>query len=138
MRRPIRPLLGVMATLLLACADDALTPEMVAGTYVATQITVVTAEGTADWLEGGVTLSLTLTATGTTTGQMFLPAAYSAEGIDQLLDMVGTYSLSGATVRFSQQADTFVSDLPYTVSGSVLRGTLIRGSETLSVRLTRT
>lgn len=136
--------LAVAASVLVAC-DDGVAPtfESLSGEYVATSVTVVVStpgredDYSTDLLSAGLTISITLSAGGVTTGEMFIPAAITDSGLDEFYDLAGTYTISGSTVRFSQEADTFLRDLPFTVAGSVLRANMIDGYETFSVRLSR-
>jgi hypothetical protein len=143
----MRAFLGLVAAacILFGCSDGGVAPTMesVAGEYNATSLYIVEStpgredDVTTDLLGAGLTISITLSAGGVTTGEMFIPAALAGSGMDETYDMIGTYTLSGTTVRFNQTASTFLREIAFTVDGSVLRATQIDGYETLSVRLTR-
>jgi hypothetical protein len=115
-----------------ACADDAtgpveVTEALVAGLYQATDdfgalSFTTTAEGeTTDWLAAGGSLSLSLGADGTVSGELYLPGADEG-GADLDADMAGSWSLEGNSVTFEQDADTFVRDMPFVFADGVLTG----------------
>jgi hypothetical protein len=143
--RPIRAFLALSASSLLLACDDAVAPTMegLAGEYRATSATIAVStpgredDHSTDMLAAGLTISLTLSAGGVVTGTMFIPAQFNISGTDETHDMAGTYTLAGSVVRLHQMATTFISDLPFTVAGTVLRGTRVDAYETLSVRLSR-
>jgi hypothetical protein len=51
--------------------------------------------------------------------------------------MAGTWSLSGSTVTFSQQADTFVRNMSFQVAGNTLVGDDTFNGTRIQVTLTR-
>ena len=129
--------LGVVLSVgaLGACDDDDESPTgnqnptmaSVAGTYEATTL-IATEEGQpfdvlADNAANEVTV--TLTSTGTTTGRMFF-VGLDDDGGDLDMDLTGTYTLSGNTLRFSHGADTFLRDADLTVSGNRITGTIVQ------------
>ena len=116
-----RSILATIPLLLTACGDDATAPASVAGQYTATTFNLVQAVDTTDVLAAGGNLFITLTASGTTTGQLFVPAALNG-GTPFTASMDGTFTLNNGVVTFSQAADTFVRDLPFTVTGKALAG----------------
>jgi spore maturation protein SpmB len=72
------------SVMLAACGgDDGFSPtvETVAGSYSATIFTLTTSAGTTNLLAAGALVSVTLAADGTTTGQLFVPAAQRAAAI---------------------------------------------------------
>lgn len=124
--------LAAFAGLLAACGDGPLDPgspsmAVVAGEYDAADTFgalsfTTTADGeTTDWLAAGARLTLTLDADGTVAGRLFIPGG-DEDGSDMDADMAGTWTLSGTTVRFEQEADTFVRDMPFTYTDKVLSG----------------
>ena len=122
----------------LACGDDSTAPTSgVAGSYAATTMTRTPSGGSAvDVLAAGGSLTIQLKSDGTTTGQLVIPA--SLNGGQQLTaSMAGTWTQTGSTVTFSQSADTFVRDMPFTVAGSTLQGDKTFGSDRVVVVLTR-
>lgn len=133
-RPQTRFLVLLLALATMACGSDKdtmgpdpLTMQMVAGTYLAGDnfgaITFTTTEDgeTTDWLSEGATLEIELAANGTTTGHLFVPGA-DEDGRDLDADLAGSWTLKGDTVRFSQQADTFVRDMPFLVIDNELKG----------------
>lgn len=113
------PLLAVMA-----CGSDNSTgPDMddVSGAYDATTFTASALGTDHDLLQSGASIHLVLEADGTTTGRLIVPASdLTGESVDA--DLAGTWSLKGSTVTLSQDADTFIRDVPLTVDGSQLVG----------------
>ncbi|HEX5385257.1 MAG TPA: hypothetical protein VFW66_01005 [Gemmatimonadales bacterium] len=125
---------------LTACGGDAAgpTPE-VAGTYHATRFTVSSGGTETDLLAKGGSLVLELTqdgsaVAGTVRGTLVLPAE---AGGPATIDMAGRFSIAATTVRFFQDADTFVRSVDWTLAGSDLKTSLTAGEETLLVVLTR-
>jgi hypothetical protein len=103
----------------------------IAGSYVALSFTVTSSVGTTDLLALGSTVTVTLAADGTTTGRLFVPGGAEGGGnLDE--DLAGTWTLAGTTVTFSQTADTFLRDVPFTAtrdqltSEGVFQGQTIR------------
>ena len=133
-RRLIQTLLVGSIPLVAACSD-ALSPETLAGTYVATTFTL-TGDVAGDVLAAGGGLTITLNADGTTAGSLFVPASLN-EGEDFNASMVGTFTMVNETITFTQDADTFVRDLTWTVDGSELRGTGTFSGVTITVILSR-
>jgi hypothetical protein len=118
----------VLAMGALACGDDDPTGpsfETIAGTYAATTLTVTEDGETLDLLEDNDNVvAVTLTSSGTTTGEIFLEGLED-DGGDVDLDLTGTYTLDGSTVRFTHGADTFLRDIDFTVTGDRLTGTWV-------------
>jgi hypothetical protein len=116
--------------------------QMLAGTYLVTDnygaiIFTTTEDGkTTDWLAEGAILEIELTANGKTTGHLFVPGA-DEDGSDFEADLTGTWTLSGDTIHFAHQADTFVRDTPFLVRGSELRGERTFGEARVKVTLAR-
>ena len=117
MRRVRRAGILTLVLWLSACGgdDDSFSPttENVAGTYTATVFTLTSSIGTTDLLALGATVTVTLDPAGTTTGQLFVPGG-AEDGGDLNVDLAGTWTLTGSTVSFSQSADTFIRDVPFT------------------------
>jgi len=120
---------------LLSACSDTLTPESLAGTYVATTFTLAgTVSG--DVLAEGGRLTITFHADGTTTGTLFVPASLN-DGQDFNVSMTGTFTIMNNTVVLTQDADTFVRDVTWTVDGSQLRASETFSGVTITVVLTR-
>ena len=90
----------------------------------------------ADVLAEGGSLTITLNADGTTSGSLLVPAALN-EGVDFTADMAGTFSLVGDSLSFSQNADSFVRDMSWTVNGSDIEGSGTFSGTTIVVVLNR-
>ncbi len=106
------PSLGAAALILslFACGGDSFSPteETVAGSYSAATFTATS---------GAVTLA----ADGTTTGRLLVPGSGEVgEDLDE--NLTGTWTLDGSTVTFSQTADTFIRDAPFTAGRDRLTG----------------
>ena len=104
----------------LSCGELTPGPENFAGAYLPS-VWLVTPAGQPqmDVLLKGGSLSITITSTKTTTGQLSLPA--SVTGTTPLLQsMSGEAVVTGSTLKFSQPADTFVRDLTWTVKRDTL------------------
>jgi hypothetical protein len=114
-------------------------PASVEGTYSATTVTLAEAGGSTDLLAEGVVISLVLTAGGTTTGSMTVPAAYSESGEEEILSLNGTYTYDATTgiATLAHAADTFLRDTTWHAKGTQLKGTFDGGTYTLTVTLDR-
>ena len=124
---------------LAACDDDATGPSMeeVAGTYVATSLTAtLPGSSPVDVLALDAELTLELDADGTAAGHLFAPGMGDGGG-DLDADLAGTWTLNGNTVTLSSSADTFVRDMPLTVSGETLVGDRTFDGVRIRVTLTR-
>jgi hypothetical protein len=95
----------------LACGSDSTEPRLaLEGNYTATQWVTTGGSGQTHQLDVGSTLNITLNSDGTTTGHLHVAGSPAFDA-----DMAGTWTISGNTVTFSQSADTFVRDMPFTV-----------------------
>jgi hypothetical protein len=106
-----------LAVSVSACGGDggpgfSPTDDNVAGEYTATVLTLTTTAGTTNYLASGATLSLALHTSGATTGHLFLPGG-AEDGSDFDADLTGTWDLTGSTVTFNQDADTFIRDVAF-------------------------
>ena len=134
--KPIASLLAVAAV--VACSDSFKpTTENVLGGYSVQTFTTTDTSGTIDWVQRGATLTLTLGAFGTTTGHLFAPGAAEGGGDeDQIL--IGDWTLTGSTITFSMPAiDTFVRDIPWTVTKNRLSGDHTLGRTRIRVVLAK-
>lgn len=95
-----------------ACGDEPAAGPVpapgVVGAYVTTAFTTSRGGITTDRLAQGITLTIRLASDGSTEGSLAGPP-------DVSVDMGGTWALSGTTVTFTQDADTFVALLPFEV-----------------------
>jgi hypothetical protein len=121
------------------CGDDSTAPSMaeVAGTYEATSLTMAFAGGApVDLLAAGAEATLALDVDGTAAGHLFVPGGDEG-GADLEEDLTGTWTLNGNTVILSQSADTFLGDIPLTVSGGRLVGDRTFSGVRIRITLTR-
>jgi hypothetical protein len=132
--RMIGALVVTSIPLAVACSD-ALSPESLAGTYIATRFTLSGAI-VGDVLAEGGSLTITLNADGTTTGLLSVPASL-LDGEDFNASMGGTFTIGDQTLTFTQEADTFVRDLTWIVDGSELRASGTFSEVTVIVVLKR-
>jgi hypothetical protein len=121
--------------LLAAGCGDAIGPESLAGTYVATEFTFA-GQVSGDVLAAGGSLSITLNADGTTSGSVFVPAALN-DGEDFNASLAGAFTVADGSITFTQDADTFVRDITWEVDGTRLRGAGTFSGVTITVVLTR-
>lgn len=135
-----RTLSGLLASVLLLAACDSPTgvpiPAEVAGSYRATVLTTRAGGAVVDQLAGGTELRITLDPSGATTGRLFVPHG-DENGRDLDADLAGRWTLRGDTVRFEQQADTFVRDIPFLVREDRLEGAADFGPVRIEVSLAR-
>jgi hypothetical protein len=103
-----------MPALMLACSDSTAPGDTVVGNYTAVAFTSTPTGGaTRNELQAGSTLLITLKSDGTTTGHLHIAANGASPVFDA--DMVGTFTLNGDAVAFTQAADTFVRNMVFTV-----------------------
>jgi len=117
-----------------ACSDytsPTSTPDVV-GTYSATTLTRTANGVTEDQLALGVTLTITLVADGTTTGNLLVPAASSTP-----VDLTGTWSRAGTVVTFQHPTRTFIDVLPFDLHGPTLTAEGNVGPGSIRVTLSR-
>jgi len=127
----LRCLLATMSAVAVACGEPFVpSVDSIAGSYNATILTSTTGGVTTNHLSAGGSFTITLAANGTTTGHLFIPGASALDA-----DMVGTWTLVGNTVQFTQTADTFVRDMIFTASADRLRGGQAFGGTTVRVTL---
>lgn len=128
---------GIAGLLCLSACDGIPTsPEELAAQYSATTFTVLQNGTTSNVLASGGSLVITLAADGTTTGQLSIPASVNG-GTPLNASMAGTFTLATGIVDFHQSADTFVRDMPFTVSKKTLSGNRTFSGATVDVVLTR-
>ena len=132
--RKLAAYLAVGASL-AACSDGGADVHIVSS-YEATTFTVTpTGQAPINVLAAGGSLTINLMSDGTTTGALVVPAAANG-GTAINESMAGTFTRVGDTVTFDQDADTFVRDMDFTVSGSTLTGLENFGGVTIAVTLT--
>jgi hypothetical protein len=131
----------VLPSLFLACGDSTSPePDIAVGNYTAVYFVSTGNSGQKDELLAGGTMTLNLNANGTTSGHLHLVAPGGGPDFDA--DMAGTWTRTGMTVDINQPADTFVRDMPFTLTPNVASWDLV-GDQTFSgtnirVRLSRT
>ena len=133
-----RILLAVTAAAAVACSDAFKpTTENVLGDYNLRTFETTETSGTIDWVQRGGTMTISLGPFGVTTGHMFMPGAAEGGGdFDQLL--IGDWTLTGNTITFDMPAvDTFVRDMPWTVTENKLSGDHTFGGTRIRVVLTK-
>ena len=105
---------AILATALLACTGTEFVEGTTfeTGTYAASLIFRITPPGgePIDVRAAGGSLSITFRSDGTTTGSLHVPASVTG-GAPFTASMAGTAVITGLTVRFEQEADSFVRDL---------------------------
>jgi hypothetical protein len=104
-----------LAAGMLACGSDSTSPteSMPVGSYTAFEFVTTGSSGQTDQLLIGSTLEITLSAAGTTSGHLHMAAQGGQAAFDA--DMAGTWTRTGNTVDFTQNADTFVNDMIFTI-----------------------
>ncbi len=134
-------LIGLPAIVLACGGSDEPSTTPIAGTYVATFFQTTGSSGQRDEIAAGSTLTITLAANGTTTGHLHVAASGSNPVFDA--DMAGTWTATeNHVVTFTQSADTFVRNMPFTwgsdIQGiSILSGDKVFSSTRIEVTLTR-
>lgn len=116
----------------LACGDDPVAPSVdaVAGTYTATRLRTTEGGTTTDQLAAGASITLTLNANGTTSGQFTVPGELDA-------NLTGTWTLNGSTVELNHSADTFLRDTSFEARNNTLVGDETFGSTRVEVILAK-
>ena len=127
------------AALLVAAGCGKVTdPDPLVGTFLASTFTVTPAgQSVVDVLAQGGTLGLNVANNFVTAGTLILPASVTG-GAVFTASMTGTAVRTGATVRFTQSADTFVRNLTFTLTENRLEAvSQVVAGTTYSVVLTR-
>jgi hypothetical protein len=90
-----------------------------------------------DLLTQGAELTMVLTTSGTTSGTLVVPAAYTESGTEESFSLAGTYEYNATTgaVSFDQSADTFVRDATWTLAGDQLLGEFESGTSVIEAVL---
>ena len=125
---------------LMSCGDDDLSSPSrtaVAGSYQATTLTVTQNDITADLLNLGATLTITLAGDGTATGHLFAPR-FGPGGSDINEDLSGTWTLSGDIVTLSiPQAPAFLREASLRFESNRLIGEQTVNGTSFQLVLTR-
>ena len=128
-----------LAVALAGCGDDdnfSPTVENVSGSYSAASFTLTTATGTIDLLALGAEVTAVLNPDGTTTGHLSVPGG-GENGEDVDADLTGTWTLTGNTVTFDQEGDTFLRDVDFTAAENTLTGEFTAEGETARLVLAK-
>ena len=134
-RRVTAALAMAMSVSVAACgSDDSVSPMSVVGSYTATQLTTTTGGVTTNQLAAGASVTLVLSADGTTVGRLFVPAS-TAPAVDVALN--GTWNFSNGDVDLTSSADTFLRDMLFDVSGNTLVGDQTFGATRIQIVLTK-
>lgn len=121
----------------LGC-KNVLEPKDVAGSYVAVRFIFSDGLEETDVLEAGGDITMTLTADGTSSGTLFVPAALTEDQMDFTADLTGTFTITDDIIHFTQAADTFVRDSNWVLDGNRLSGGGVFSGTTIFVELFRT
>jgi hypothetical protein len=135
-RHMYRALAVVVAAGFLAGCENPLTVEDLAGTYVATTLTVTEGGATQDLLAVGASITVTLNSDGSTQGRFFVPGG-NENGSDFDADLSGTWSLNDSQISFEHVADTFMRDASFSAGQARLTAQATFGSATLHAVLQR-
>ncbi len=107
--------LAVAVVAAVACSDAFKpTTENVTGDYQLESFTTDSAGVHKDWVAAGASMEVLLTPLGDVIGQLIGPLDTAS--------MLGTWELTGTTVHFTQDADTFVRDVDWIASERHLSG----------------
>jgi len=101
----------VVAVAAAVACSDAFKPttENVSGHYVVDYFRTDSGGVHKDWVAAGAQLELLLSPLGDVVGHLSIPM----DTTTFLADMFGTWTLSGKTVHFTQDADSFVRDMDW-------------------------
>jgi len=128
------PRFSVKSTLVLAfavsaaaCGDANAPTGIPVGNYTAISFVTTGSSGQRDELAAGSTLNLNLASNGTTSGHLHIAASASSPVFDA--DMAGTWREDGSVVTVSQEADTFVKNMPFTLSFDPAKGWILVGEK---------
>ncbi|MDH3734794.1 MAG: hypothetical protein OEU54_14800 [Gemmatimonadota bacterium] len=111
--------------------------EELVGTFDATAFTMTVGENVTDLLAGGASFTITLEGSAQSSGRLVAPGiGIGGADVDADLDGAWTFEPVTRTVRFSQQAETFVGDAVFRPSrtedfSSILLATSVAGDQFL-------
>lgn len=124
MRRTVRrvAMIAALAGTLSACGEALTGPGGIAtGTYVAAAFSITQAgQAPVNVLADGGSLTIRINADGTTSGALVIPSTLTG-GAPFTASMAGTVTVTSLTVKFEQNADTFVRDLNWSRTGQDIR-----------------
>lgn len=105
----------VLPALFLGCGDSTSpAADIAVGNYTAVSFVTTGNSGQKDEIAAGGTMVLNLNVNGTTSGHLHLVAPGGGPDFDA--DMAGTWTRTGMIVDINQPADTFVRDMPFTLT----------------------
>jgi hypothetical protein len=111
-----------------ACGGDSTSPtNSAAGNYTAVSFVTSGGFGQIHQITSGGSLLLDLASGGSTSGHLHMVASGSDPAVDA--DMAGTWSQNGDVVTISQSADTFVRDMPFTLTLDPANGWTLVGNK---------
>ena len=128
-------LAGALAIGGVACGDESTEPSAIAGTYTATSFQVIQNGTTTNVLTAGGTVTLQLSASGTTSGHIHVPAVAGQPVFDA--DLSGTWSIDDDELRLQHTADTFLRDMVFEVDDDQLIGEQTFGNVRILIELTK-
>jgi hypothetical protein len=121
---------------LCGCGSTVLAPADMAGTYQATNFSVVLGGVSTNILAAGASVTMVLTADGKTSGRIVVPvvAGVQVSAIDQ--DLAGTFKLINGYVQVNQASGGYLDGFIFTADPPELRGyiTQLNGQLTLILR----
>jgi hypothetical protein len=134
-------LLPLALSFAVACGDSTgPSAASVAGTYHATRLDLTSPSGTllVDAIALGASVDLVLTPQGTTTGTLVIPAVLTEDGQnEEILDLAGTFTVTGNTVSFQGQGDNIIPAMTWTIGNGTLTASSTNTQGTTNVTLTR-
>jgi hypothetical protein len=104
----------------------------VATTFIATR----TGASPQDVLAAGGQMNIVLHWNGSTSGTLEVPASITNPEPAINASMAGSWVQTGNTIRFQQQADTFVRDVTWVIGSGTLTGSFSEPEGTVEVTLT--
>ena len=139
--RPLRLLSALMAGLALVVATGCrrpTDPDPLVGTWLATTFQVApTGQPPVNMLAAGATLGLNVANNFVVAGTLIIPATVTGT-MTFTADMAGTATRTDNTVRFTQNADSFVRDLTFLLVENRLEArSQVLGANTYTLILTR-
>jgi hypothetical protein len=132
------PQLLAVAALSVAACSGAFEPNVqnVSGFYFAQTFTTDSAGESKDWVGLGATLGLLLNPNRSASGLLILPR-FPNDSAPPIERLTGTWTLTGNTVRFVDDADTFIRDVTWAVTKNRLSSDTTLDGVTIHIVLTR-
>ena len=122
-------LLCILTLFFFSCEDSGINRyektlelEDVIGTYSLSELTKIENGSSTDVMSLGVNLSIKLNSDYTTTGIFFIPGNLDliedGNGEDLMIDLSGTFTKNLDTIRFQNDADTYIRDAVWLTDGN--------------------